>query len=71
MLKSEKNKHAEKNATTSKFVQLLQIKNGTFWVKIGSKNAQYEVRPHFCVHNRVQNLILIILEKKCKENVNF
>ena len=29
MLKSEKNKHAEKNATTSKFGQLLPIKNGT------------------------------------------
>jgi hypothetical protein len=53
MLKSEKNKHAEKNATTSKFEQFLPIKNGTFWVKIGSKNAQYQVRPHFCVHNHV------------------
>jgi hypothetical protein len=45
--------NAEKNATTSKFEQFLPIKNGTFWVKIGSKNAQYEVRPHFCVHNHV------------------
>ena len=71
MLKSEKNKHAEKNATTSKFGHFLPIKNGTFWVKIGSKNAQDEFRPHFCVHNRVQNLILIILEKKSKENVHF
>jgi hypothetical protein len=34
------------------------------WVKIGSINAQDEVRPHFHVHNRVQNLILIILAKK-------
>jgi hypothetical protein len=49
----------------------LPVKNGTLWVKIGSKNAQDEVRPHFCVHHRVQNLILIILEKKSKENVNF
>ena len=64
MLKSLKNKHAEKNATTSKFGQFLPIKNGTFWVKICSKNAQDEVRPHFHVHNCVQNLILIILVKK-------
>ena len=64
MLKSEKNRNAEKNATTSKFGQFLPIKNGTFWVKICSKNAQDEVRPHFHVHNCVQNLILIILEKK-------
>jgi hypothetical protein len=45
----------------------LPIKNGTFWVKISPKNAQDEVRPHFCVHNRVENLILIILEKKVKK----
>ena len=64
MLKAEKNKHAEKNATTSKFGQFLPIKNGTFWVKIGSKNAQDEVRPHFCVHNRVLNSILVILAKE-------
>ena len=51
------------------FGQFLPIKNGTFWVKIGSKNAQGEVRPHFCVQNRIQNLILIILEKKV--NVHF
>jgi hypothetical protein len=63
MLKSKKNMHAEKNATTSKFGQFLPIKNGTFWVKIGS-NPQNEVRPHFGVHNRVQNFILIILGKK-------
>jgi len=31
---------------------------------VGSKNAQDEVKPHFHVHYRVQNLILIILEKK-------
>ena len=63
--------NAEKNATTSKFEQFLPIKNGTFWVKIGSKNAQDEFRPHFCVHNCVQNVILIILEKKSKENIHF
>jgi hypothetical protein len=34
--------HAEKNATTSKFGQFLPIKNGTFWVKISSKNVQDE-----------------------------
>ena len=45
------------------------IKNSTFWVKICSKNAQDEVRPHFHVHNCVQNLILIILVKKSKKNV--
>ena len=67
MLKSEKNKHAEKNATTSKFGHFLPIKNGTFWVKIGSKNAQDEFRPHFCVHRCVQNLIMIISEKKVKK----
>jgi hypothetical protein len=53
MSKSEKNKHAENNATTSKFRQFLPIKIGTFWAKIASKNAQDEVRPHFCVHNHV------------------
>jgi hypothetical protein len=53
MLKSEKNKHAEKNATTSKFGQFLPITNSTFRVKNSSKNVQDEVRPHFCVHNRV------------------
>jgi hypothetical protein len=37
MLKSEKNKHAGKNATNSKFGQFLPIKNGTFWVKIAPK----------------------------------
>ncbi len=31
------------------------------------KNAQDEVRTHFWAHNRVQNLILIILEKKVKK----
>jgi hypothetical protein len=35
--------------------------------KKGSKNAQDEVRPHFRVHNPVQNLILIILGKKGKK----
>jgi hypothetical protein len=65
------NKHADKNATTSKFGQFLPIKKCTFWVKITPKNTQDEVRPHFCVHNRVQNLILIILEKKSKKNVHF
>jgi hypothetical protein len=45
MLKSYKNKHAETNAITLKFGQFLPIKNITFWVKIGSKNAQDEVRP--------------------------
>ena len=64
MLKSYKNKHAETNAITLKFGQFLPIKNITFWVKIGSKNAQDEVKPHFRVHNCVQNLILIILAKK-------
>ncbi len=54
----------ERIPTTSKFGQFLPIINGTFLVKIGSKNAQDEIRPHFCVHNRVQNLILIILEEK-------
>jgi hypothetical protein len=63
MLKSEKNKHAEKNATTSKFGQFLPLKNCTFWVK----NAQDEVRPHFGVQNRVQNLILVIFEKKIEK----
>ena len=53
MLKSQKNKHAEKNATTSKFGQFFPIKNGAFLFKIAPKNAQDEVRPHFCVHNRV------------------
>ena len=53
MLKAEKNKHAEKNATTSKFGQFLPIKNGTFWVKISSKKVQDEVRRHFWVHNLV------------------
>jgi hypothetical protein len=33
MLKSEKNKHAEKNATTSKFGQFLQIKMVHFGLK--------------------------------------
>jgi hypothetical protein len=42
----------------------LPIKNGTFWVKIGSKNAKDEVRPHFCIHNRVLNSILVILAKE-------
>jgi hypothetical protein len=53
MLKTEKNMHAEKNTTTSKFGQFLPIKNDTLWVKIAPKNVQDEVRPHFCVHNRV------------------
>ena len=53
MLKSKKNMHAEKNATTSKFGQFLPIKNNKLWVKIAQKNVQDEVRPHFCVHNRV------------------
>ena len=53
MFKTEKNKHAEKNATTSKFGQFLPIKNGTYWLKISQKNVQDEVRPHFCVHNRI------------------
>jgi hypothetical protein len=42
-----------------------------FGLKSPPKNTLDEVRPHFCVHNRVQNLILIILEKKSKENVHF
>jgi hypothetical protein len=53
MIKSKKNNHAEKNATTSKLGQFLAIKNGTFWVKISSKKVQDEVRRHFCVHNHV------------------
>ena len=52
--------NSEKNAITSKFGQFLPIKNDTFWVKIGSKNVQDEFGPHFHVHNRVQNLNLII-----------
>ena len=49
----KKNMNAEKNATTSKFGQFLPLKNCTFWVIIAPKNAQDEVRPHFCVHNCV------------------
>jgi hypothetical protein len=44
---------------------------GTFWVKISSKNVRDEVRPHICFHNHVQNLILIILEKKVKKMLIF
>jgi hypothetical protein len=40
MLKSEKNNHAGKNATTSKFGKFLPIKNGSFWVKISSKMSK-------------------------------
>ncbi len=49
----------------------MPIKNVTFWVKIGSKNVQDEIRPHIRVHNRVQNLIMIILEKKSKKMLIF
>jgi hypothetical protein len=42
-----------------------------FGLKLAQKNAQDEARPHFFVHNRVQNLILINLEKKSKENFQF
>jgi hypothetical protein len=37
MLNSEKNKHADKNGTTSKFGQFLPVKNGTFWLKLTQK----------------------------------
>jgi hypothetical protein len=62
MLKSKKNIHAGKNATTSNYGQFLPIKNGTFWVKISLKKVQSkspksskknEVRRNFCVHNHV------------------
>jgi hypothetical protein len=53
MLKLKYYMHSEKNATASKFEQFLPIENGTFWVKISSKNVQDEDRLHFCAHNDV------------------
>jgi hypothetical protein len=53
MLKSENNKNAEKNATTSKFGKFFTHKKGSFWAKIISKSVLNEVRPQFSLHNRV------------------
>ena len=64
MLKSRKNIHAGLFGTTSKFGYFLALKYMVFLTYKHKKNPQNEVRHHFCVHNRVQNLILIILGKK-------
>ena len=71
MLKSEKNRNAEKNATTSKFGKFSTHMKGSFWGKIISKSPLNEVRPRFSLHDRVLNLILIILEKKVKKIFSF
>ena len=52
-LKSEKNRNAEKNATTSKFGKFSTHKKRSFWDKIFSKNPLNEATPRFSLHNRV------------------
>jgi hypothetical protein len=59
--------NAQKNASTSKFGQfLIPLKRVICGVN-RLKNVQDEVRPLICVHNRVENLILIIYEKKYRK----
>ncbi len=47
----------------------MSIEKESFLGQIASKNVQNDVRPQISLHNRVYYVILIILEKKAKENV--